>query len=69
MPELIERMLFCLRLLILSKMEIYVNMEGRPSLLEAVSPPGSAKTGVEIVNIVARALDFDIKADELSFNS
>ncbi len=46
---------------------IYVNMEGRPQFARgAVSPPGSAKAGIEIVNMVARALDFDIKADELS---
>jgi NADH-quinone oxidoreductase subunit G len=46
---------------------IYVNMEGRPQFARAaVTPPGSAKTGVEIVNIVAEALELDIKIDELS---
>lgn len=46
---------------------IYVNMEGRPQFARAaVAPPGSAKTGVEIVNIVAKALELDIKIDELS---
>ena len=45
---------------------IYVNMEGRPQFARAaVSPPGSAKTGIEIIHMVAEALDLKIKADEL----
>jgi NADH-quinone oxidoreductase subunit G len=45
---------------------IYVNMEGRPQFARAaVSPAGSAKTGIEIINMVAEALGLEIKADEL----
>ncbi len=45
---------------------IYVNMEGRAQLTRAaVNPPGNAKTGIEIISIVAKALGFDIKGEEL----
>lgn len=45
---------------------IYVNMEGRPQLARsAVKPAGLAKTGIEIVNMVAEALGVNLGANDL----
>lgn len=45
---------------------IYVNMEGRPQYTKAaVPPPGSAKTGIEIINAVANALGIRLISDKL----
>ena len=45
---------------------MYVNMEGRLQLARAaVSPPGAAKTGIEIINIVAKALGVNVSGDDL----
>ena len=46
---------------------IYVNMEGRPQFARAsVSPPGDAKIGIEIINIVAKSLGFGMEGNDLS---
>jgi NADH-quinone oxidoreductase subunit G len=46
---------------------IYVNMEGRPQFARAsVSPPGDAKIGIEIINIVAKSLGFGMEGNYLS---
>ena len=45
---------------------MYINMEGRLQLARAATcPPGKAKTGVEIINMVAKALNIDLSADSL----
>ena len=46
---------------------IYVNMEGRPQFARSsVSPPGMAKTGVEIINIVTKAFGIELEGNDLS---
>jgi len=45
---------------------IYVNMEGRPQFARSsVSPPGMAKTGVEIINIVTKAFGIELEGNDL----
>ena len=45
---------------------MYINMEGRLQLARAaVGLPGAAKTGIEIINMVAKALGIDLGGNEL----
>jgi NADH-quinone oxidoreductase subunit G len=45
---------------------IYVNMEGRAQIARAaVAPPGMAKIGIEIINMVANCLSINLESSDL----